>query len=333
MKNTNEITPLVITDGLDIFQAHDLIDTLSGYKGTEAAIYAIENWAEENAPVFAIRYANEGNADDAAALLEIYDGDGQDDDNWVDVIGAIDKARNAEWLNRSWLEIKSRTIPVTGRDDLRRIERAAAIAGATVSDYGVDDDDNPTDATILAPADKIEILNQLEKHFTAPAEEEPEDEREAYTLPADDARAEEIEQIILRAGLDVSLICNTNAGGYTHTVTLLGDADDIETLLEEITEEEPSADDDADDDAPENNTDAYDAVWHYLGRPDGELLKEILAEISLDVKQDSTNLFKAGQFEGTARMLAAAIVNDGADGGEGVAAITRAVYDYCGIGW
>lgn len=169
MKNTNEITPLVITDGLDIFQAHDLIDTLSGYKGTEAAIYAIENWVEENALAFAIKYANEGNADDAAALLEIYDGEG--DDDWADVIGAIDKARNAEWLNRSWLEIKSRTIPVAGRDDLRRIERAAAIAGATVSDYGVDDDDNPTDATILAPADKIEILNQLEKHFTAPAEE------------------------------------------------------------------------------------------------------------------------------------------------------------------
>ena len=176
MKNSNEITPLVITDGLDIFQARDLIDTLSGYKGTKAAIYAIENWAEENAPAFAIKYANEGNADDAAALLEIYDGDGQDDDNWADVIGAIDKARYAEWLNRSWLEIKAKTIPVAGRDDLRRIERAAAIAGATVSDYGVDDDDNPTDATILAPADKIEILNQLEKHFTAPAEEEPEED-------------------------------------------------------------------------------------------------------------------------------------------------------------
>lgn len=207
MKNANEITPLVITDGLDIFQAHDLIDTLSGYKGTEAAIYAIENWAEENAPAFAIRYANEGNADDAAALLEIYDGDGQDDDNWVDVIGAIDKARNAEWVNRSWLEIKAKTIPVTGRDDLRRIERAAAIAGATVSDYGVDDDDNPTDATILAPADKIEILNQLEKHFTAPAEEEP------AADDADDAAAIEAEVAAWRSNpanenLDAALKAN-----------------------------------------------------------------------------------------------------------------------------
>lgn len=179
------------------------------------------------------------------------------------------------------------------------------------------------------PAD--DLRKRLERH-AADANEEPEKERDAYTLPADDDRAEQIEQIILRRGLDVNLICNTNAGGYTYNVTLLGDTDDIETLLEEITEEGPTADD-ADDDAPENKTDAYDAVWHYLGRPEGEFLKEILAEISLDVKQDSTNLFKAGQFEGTARMLAAAIVNDGADGGEGVAAITRAVYDYCGIGW
>lgn len=88
-----EITPLVITDGLDIFQAHDLIDTLSGYKGTEAAIYAIENWAEENAPAFAIKYANEGRTDDADALLEIYDGEG--DDDWADVVSAINAARRA----------------------------------------------------------------------------------------------------------------------------------------------------------------------------------------------------------------------------------------------
>ena len=97
-------------------------------------------------------------------------------------------------------------------------------------------------------------------------------------------------------------------------------------------EEEP-ANDDADDDAPENKTDAYDAVAEYLGCPEGEFLKGILAEASLDVKQDHTNLFKAGQFEGAARMLAAAIVNDGANKGESVATITRAVYDYCGLPW
>lgn len=62
-------------------------------------------------------------------------------------------------------------------------------------------------------------------------------------------------------------------------------------------------------------------------------MKEILEEAALDVKQDHTNLFKAGQFEGTARMLAAAIVNSGANKGESVATITRAAYDYCGVAW
>lgn len=265
MKNGNEITPLVITRGLDIFQAHDLIDTLGNHKGTEAAIYAIEDWAAENAVAFALKYANEGNADDAAALLEIYDGDGGDDDNWADVIGAIDRARTNEWASRDWLEIKTRTVPVTSEENLHEIERAAAISGLTVTDYGVDDDGHPTDATIMGTADDIKLLDQLADHFNAPANEEPAN--------------------------------------------------------------------DADDDAPENKTDAYDAVWQYLGCPEGDFLKEILEEAAEDVRKDPTNLFKAGQFEGTARMLAAAIVNDGANKKESVATITRAVYDYCGIGW
>lgn len=177
MKNTNEIKPLTITDGLDVFQAHALIDTLSGYKGTEAAIYAIEDWAAENAVAFAIKYANEGNADDAAALLEIYDGDGEDDDNWADVISAIDRARTAEWASRNWLEIKTRTIPVTSKENLREIERAAAISGLTVPDYGVDDDGRPTDATIMGTADDIKALDALAAHFNhAPANEEPANE-------------------------------------------------------------------------------------------------------------------------------------------------------------
>lgn len=108
---------------------------------------------------------------------------------------------------------------------------------------------------------------------------------------------------------------------------------DADAADEEPEETNDDADDDSDDDAPENKTDAYDAVWHYLGRPEGEFLRRILEEAAADAKQDHTNLFKAGQFEGTARMLAAAIVNDGADGGEGVAAITRAAYDFCGVAW
>lgn len=106
--------------------------------------------------------------------------------------------------------------------------------------------------------------------------------------------------------------------------------DFFEGLVEEPTEEEPEEDTRP---AARDLDDAYDAVDEYLGCPEGEFLKEILAEASLDVKQDNTNLFKAGQFLGTARMLAAAIVNDGANKGESVATITRAVYDYCGIAW
>lgn len=266
MKNKNEITPLTITAGLDVFQAHALIDTLSGYKGTEAAIYAIEDWAAENAVAFAIKYANEGNADDAAALLEIYDGDGGDDDNWADVISAIDRARIDEWAGRNWLEIKTRTVPVTSEENLHEIERAAAISGLTVPDYGVDDDGRPTDATIMGTADDIKALDQLAAHFNhAPANEEPANN--------------------------------------------------------------------ADDDAPENKTDAHAAVAEYLGCPEGEFLKEILEEAAEDVKKDPTNIFKAGYFEGMARMLAAAIVNDGANNNESVATITRAAYDYCGIAW
>ena len=90
--NADGITPLVIPAGsIDIFQAHDIIDTLSNYKGLEAAIYAIEIWAEENAAAFAEKHAREGRTDDAEALLEIYDGEG--DDRWADVVSAIDAAR------------------------------------------------------------------------------------------------------------------------------------------------------------------------------------------------------------------------------------------------
>lgn len=143
------------------------------------------------------------------------------------------------------------------------------------------------------------------------------------------------EAVAERNACPVSLTADDNARELRATGTAAAIEDFFAYCKEaaRAAEEELAADDDADDDAPENNTDAYDAVWHYLGCPEGELLKEILAEISLDVKQDSTNLFKAGQFEGTARMLAAAIVNDGADGGAGIAAITRAVYDYCGVAW
>lgn len=158
-----------------------------------------------------------------------------------------------------------------------------------------------------------------------PAAEEP--ASTCQTIEADDKKAEDLEDIAIRRGLEVSIICNTNAGGYTTSANLIGPEADVSALLRAYEREEatrPSARD---------HNDALDAVTEYLGCPEGEFLKEILAEASLDVKQDHTNLFKAGQFEGTARMLAAAIVNDGANKNESVATITRAVYDYCGIGW
>lgn len=313
MKNSNEITPLVITNGLDIFQAHDLIDTLSGYKGTEAAIYAIEDWAEENAPAFAIRYANEGNADDAAALLEIYDGDGQDDDNWADVIGAIDKARNAEWLNRSWLEIKSRTIPVAGRDDLRRIERAAAIAGATVSDYGVDDDDDPTDATILAPADKIEILDQLEKHFTAPAEEEP----EKIILDADEYDGARLNAIIDCRGYDASATNVYDPRTREETIWVAGK--DRAVVIAAYAEDRTTED---------FFLEAEVAAWK--GNPANEDLDAALEANARDTNNDPNNLYRAGVFAGLAEAAAWMIYGRGICPDD-INALTAAVYKAYGV--
>lgn len=187
MKNTNQITDLTIpADALDFWMVADLINTLSGRTGADDAMAALEDWAAENAVAFALKYANDGNADDAAALLEIYDGDGQDDDNWADVIGAIDRARTNEWASRNWLEIKTRTVPVTSDENLHEIERTAAISGLTVTDYGVDDDGHPTDATIMGTADDIKLLDQLADHFNAPAN---------VTFPGDaDDAPEEIEE-------------------------------------------------------------------------------------------------------------------------------------------
>ena len=151
--------------------------------------------------------------------------------------------------------------------------------------------------------------------------------RVCQRIEANDEKADLLDQIAVRRGFDVSIICNTNAGGYTTNVDLLGPEADVNALLRAYEREEAARP------APRDQRDAYDAVAEYLGCPEGDFLKEILAEASLDVKQDHTNLFKAGQFEGTARMLAAAIVNDGANNNESVATITRAVYDYCGIAW
>ena len=90
---STEITPLVIPT-IDFFEAHNLINTLSENDGNDAAIIAIESWLDENAAAAAEEYARRGYADIAADILEIYGGEG--DDDWVDVVSAINAARANE---------------------------------------------------------------------------------------------------------------------------------------------------------------------------------------------------------------------------------------------
>lgn len=183
------------------------------------------------------------------------------------------------------------------------------------------------------PADDLrKRLDITYNSGAAPAEEE----RDAYTLPADDARAEQIEQIITRAGLDVSLICNTNAGGYTHNVTLLGDADDIETLLEEITRE-IGPDDDANEEEPtaDGAGDIYDrlvAAWRATANDN---LDAALQGNARDAENEPNNLYRAGVFAGLAEaaawMIYATITPD--DDADDINAITAAVYKAYGVAW
>ena len=217
-------------------------------------------------------------------------------------------------------------------------------------------------------------------------EEEP---RDQYTLPADDEKANRVEQIVTREGLGVTIETICNAGGYTTQVVLTGDANEIQRVLDELEAPEPANEitrtalsgheytekniDLAETVAERNgipvrleadpearilratgtaaaiedffqycreaaneepaHTPAYAAIEEYLGCPEGEFLKGILEEAAEDARRDHTNLFKAGYFEGAARMLAAAIVNNGADNGASVAEITRAAYQYCGLPW
>ena len=161
-----------------------------------------------------------------------------------------------------------------------------------------------------------------------PEEDDAEEsDRRCQTIEADDKKAENLEDIAICRGFDVTIICNTNAGGYTTSVDLIGPEADVSALLRAYDREEATRP------APRDQDDAHDAVDEYLGCPEGEFLKEILEEAAEDVRKDPTNIFKAGYFEGMARMLAAAIVNDDANKNESVATITRAAYDYCGLAW
>lgn len=166
-----------------------------------------------------------------------------------------------------------------------------------------------------------------------PEEEPANEEPETITRTAlsgheyTDANIDLAEAVAERNGCPVILTADDDARELRATGTVAA-IEDFFALCREA-----AANDGADDDAPENKTDAYDAVWQYLGCPDGDFLREILEEAAEDVRKDPRNLFKAGYFEGMARMLAAAIVNDGANKHESVATITRAAYDYCGLPW
>lgn len=179
------------------------------------------------------------------------------------------------------------------------------------------------------PAD--DLRERLERHAADAGEE-----CDAYTLPADDARAEQIEQIISRDSLDVNLICNTNAGGYTHNVTLLGDADDIETLLEEITEELGATEEEPEEDNRTGLEMYLDmAAQAYLDDPANENLDAALEANAKETKRDPNNLYRAGVFAGLAEAAAWGIYSRQEITGDAddINAITAAVYRAYGVAW
>lgn len=71
------------------------------------------------------------------------------------------------------------------------------------------------------------------------------------------------------------------------------------------------------------------AVWFEDPRATDKLLRDE-AE---NVKEDPHNLFKAGTFDGLARMTAATIVDAGADRGVSQPELTRAIYERYGVAW
>lgn len=152
------------------------------------------------------------------------------------------------------------------------------------------------------------------------------DEREEYTLPADDAKIEEVEQAITRTGLDVTVTAKTNAGGYATQAILSGDADDIQTILEEIAA--PDTDEDT-----RTGAELYldMATQAYLDAPENSNLEAALQANATDTNNDPDNLFRAGVFAGLAEAAAWGIyatskVDD-------INAIKAAVYKAYGVAW
>lgn len=96
-----EVTPLTIPV-IDYFEASEVLNGLSGHRGNEPAVAAIEDWLDENAVAAATKYARAGRPDDAEAVMYLYDGDQASDPDdpcydpespWVGVRAAIEEAR------------------------------------------------------------------------------------------------------------------------------------------------------------------------------------------------------------------------------------------------
>ena len=104
--------------------------------------------------------------------------------------------------------------------------------------------------TFVADADEVDDtesvtwfrnkLDEIESERNRPAHKGP----WAYkseTVPADDDRAEEIEQAAIRLGLDgVTIDLDLNAGGYTTAAVITGPREQVDALLEATKDEEPA---------------------------------------------------------------------------------------------
>lgn len=112
-------------------------------------------------------------------------------------------------------------------------------------------------------------------------------------------------------------------GAFLEDVLEYADPEFYEQLLEEAATEEEAAN--------ERNA-AADAVaiWFEDNRQEEETQ---LRNEAANVKADPHNLFKAGTFEGMARMLAATITGCGADRGASINELEMAIYERYGIAW
>ena len=189
-------------------------------------------------------------------------------------------------------------------------------------------EENASDLAARARANKdYHAAEWFEDMEECDEEEGPDDDRDAYTLPADDGLLERLENFINYAGLDVTQIAKTNAGGHVTQVTLVGDPDDIQDVVREAARaaEEPEEDGD-------------EGFWPYLSMavqawrddPANEDLDSELEGNAPDARNDPGNLFRAGVFEGLATAAAWAIYRQ-PNTPDDINAVKAAIYKAYGV--